>query len=134
MSAWLLLAAAILSEVAATLSLRGALDSPALYAVVAVGYVLSFGLLAQVLKRGMGLGVAYGIWGAAGVVLTALFSAALFDEAFTAPKIIGIVLVAAGVAVVELGSRSARPDQASSPAGTGRGSQGPGMGHPEEER
>lgn len=112
MTAWLLLSVAILSEVAATLSLRGALDRPALYAVVVLGYALSYGLLVLVLKRGMGLGVAYGIWGACGVVLTALLSAVLFGEAFTTLKTSGIVLVAAGVVVVELGSRQTRRDGA----------------------
>lgn len=108
MTAWLLLGLAILCEVAATLSLRGALDRPALYAVVVAGYALSYGLLVQVLKRGMALGVAYGIWGACGVVLTAGLSAVLFGEVFTALKIAGIVLVAAGVVVVELGAQQAR--------------------------
>jgi small multidrug resistance pump len=112
MTAWLLLGAAILSEVTATLSLRGALDQPGLYGLVVGGYVLSFVLLAQVLKRGMGLGVAYGIWGACGVVLTALLSAVLFGEAFTLLKSLGIVLIAAGVVVVELGSRQARREEA----------------------
>lgn len=109
---WLLLLGAILSEVTATLSLRGALDHPALYAVVVVGYAISFWLLAQVLRRGMGLGVTYGIWGACGVVLTALLSAVLFGEAFTALKASGIVLIAAGVLVVEFGSQRARRAQA----------------------
>lgn len=111
MTTWALLAGAILSEVAATLSLRGALEHPALYAVVVAGYVLSYGLLVQVLKRGMGLGVAYGIWGACGVVLTAGLSALLFGELFTAVKIAGIVLVAAGVVVVELGAQKTRRQQ-----------------------
>ena len=108
MTAWLLLIGAILSEVTATLSLRGALDHPALYGVVVLGYALSFAFLALVLRRGMGLGVAYGIWAACGVVLTAVLSAVLFGEAFTLMKASGIVLIAAGVAVVELGSHRAR--------------------------
>lgn len=108
MIAWLLLLGAILAEVTATLSLRGALDQPALYAVVVLGYASSFGLLALVLRRGMALGVAYGIWAACGVVLTAILSAVLFGEAFTALKTTGIVLIAAGVAVVELGAQRAR--------------------------
>lgn len=112
MSAWLLLGVAILSEVAATLSLRGALDRPGLYAVVVVGYALSYALLVVVLKRGMGLGVAYGIWGACGVVLTAGLSAVLFGEVFTVLKSTGIVLVAAGVVVVELGAQRARAEEA----------------------
>ena len=107
MTAWLLLVAAILSEVTATLSLRGALDVPALYVLVVAGYVLAFTLLGQVLRRGMSLGVAYGIWGAAGVVLAAAGSAVLFGEMLTAVKIAGFVLVAAVVAVVEIGSQRA---------------------------
>lgn len=108
MTAWLLLIGAILAEVTATLSLRGALDHPVLYAIVAIGYLLSFSLLVQVLRRGMGLGVAYGIWGASGVVLTAVLSAALFGEPLTPLKAAGIALVAAGVVVVELGSQRAQ--------------------------
>lgn len=108
MIVWLLLVGAILSEVTATLSLRGALDHPALYAVVVAGYALSFALLALVLRRGMGLGVAYGIWGACGVVLTAVLSSLLFGESLTSLKITGIVLIASGVAVVELGAQRAR--------------------------
>lgn len=119
MTTWLLLAAAILSEVTATLSLRGALDHPALYLVVVAGYALTFALLAQVLRRGMGLGVAYGIWGASGVVLTAGASALLFGEALTVLKVSGILLIAAGVVVVELGSQRARRTAAATAAHAG---------------
>lgn len=129
MTTWLLLAAAILSEVIATLSLRGALDQSALYVVVVVGYVLTFALLAQVLRRGMGLGVAYGLWGAIGVVLTAGASAVLFEESLGALKISGILLIAAGVAVVELGSQRARRAEAATAADAGAGERphgGPG--------
>lgn len=126
---WLLLLATILSEVTATLSLRGALDHPGLYVVVVAGYVLSFALLAQVLRRGMGLGVAYGIWGASGVVLTAAASAVLFGEALTSLKITGILLIAAGVVVVELGAQQARRRAAATAADAGAGERphgGPG--------
>ncbi|MFF3225933.1 DMT family transporter [Nocardia suismassiliense] len=104
---WFLLAAAILSEVAASLSLKGSESAPALYAVVAVGYVAAFAFLSGVLKRGMALGVAYGIWGASGVALTAILSTFLFDEAFTPAMGVGLVLVMAGVLLVETGSHSA---------------------------
>ena len=63
---WLYLACAILCEVAATLSLKGSATAPALYVVVVLGYVGAFLFLTAVLKRGMGLGVAYGIWGGGG--------------------------------------------------------------------
>ena len=106
MTKWLLLAAAICSEVTGSLSLKGALNHPALYAVVAVGYLASFTLLALVLKQGMALGVAYGIWGASGVALTALLSLVIFGEPLTLLMGIGIVIVIAGVLCVELGAQA----------------------------
>lgn len=107
MTAWLLMGA-VVSEVAATLSLKGALDNPALYVVVAMGYITAFVLLAAVLRRGMPLGVAYGVWAALGVAATALLSAVVFDEALTPLMGLGLVLVITGVLVVELGSQAAR--------------------------
>ena len=100
--------AAIACEVTGTLSLKGALEHPGLYVVVALGFLGAFALFTQVLSRGMPLGVAYGIWGAIGVVATALLSAAIFDERLTAVMGIGIVVVVAGVLVVQLGSQAAQ--------------------------
>lgn len=108
MITWLLLIAAILAEVTATLSLKAALDAPAFYVVVAVGYTVTFILLAQVLRRGMGLGVAYGIWGAFGVTLTAILAAILFGEDLNAVMGLGIALIATGVMLVEIGAQRAR--------------------------
>ena len=107
MTKWVFLAGAILSEVSASLSLKGALETPALYLLVAAGYAASFTFLTLVLRAGMGLGVAYGIWGALGVALTAVMSALLFDEALTALMGVGIALVVAGVLTVELGAQQA---------------------------
>lgn len=104
---WLLLAGAIISEVAASLSLKGSESVPALFAVVAFGYLAAFGFLTAVLKRGMALGVAYGIWGAAGVALTAVLSSFIFGEAFTVVMGAGLLLVIAGVLLVETGSHPA---------------------------
>lgn len=98
---------AIVSEVTATLSLKGALDHSALYVVVAVGYTAAFAFLAGVLRAGMGLGVAYGIWAAAGVAATAVMSALLFDEPFTPVMGLGLGVIILGVLAVELGSQSA---------------------------
>lgn len=123
---WLLLAGAILSEVTASLSLKAALTHPALYVLVVAGYLASFSLLAVVLRRGMPLGVAYGVWGASGVVLTALLSTLLFAEPFTALMGIGIVLVAAGVMVVELGSQRAHAaEDPGSPSSSSAAAPGP---------
>ncbi len=102
---WLLLITAILTEVSATLSLRAALDHPAWYVVVVGGYLAAFTALSFVLREGMGLGVAYGIWGATGVVLTAVFATFLFGDPLTATMGVGIALVIGGVLCVELGSQ-----------------------------
>lgn len=102
----LYLACAILCEVAATLSLKGSATVPMLYAVVVLGYLAAFAFLIAVLKRGMGIGVTYGIWAAAGVALTAGLAAVIFGEAFTAVMAIGVVCIAVGVLLVETGSRS----------------------------
>lgn len=101
---WVLLLIAITSEVAATLSLKGSASVPALYAVVVLGYLASFVFLALVLRRGMGLGVAYGIWGATGVALTAVLSAVIFGEALTALMVVGLLCIIGGVVLVETGS------------------------------
>jgi small multidrug resistance pump len=113
---WLYLACAVLSEVAATLSLKGSATVPALYAVVVLGYLVAFACLTAVLRRGMGLGVAYGVWAAAGVALTAVLAALIFGEAFTVAMAIGLAFIVAGVLLVETGSRHDQAD-ASTAAG-----------------
>lgn len=107
MAKWLVLALTIALEVTASLSLSAAQTQPGFYAVVVVGYVGSFALLAQVLRLGMPLGVAYGIWGAAGVVLTAVFGWAILGDPLTPTMLVGIALVVGGVLLVELGSQLA---------------------------
>lgn len=117
---WLFLVIAIVSEVSASLSLKGALDHPGLYVVVAIGYLVAFAGLALVLRTGMALGVAYGIWGASGVALTAVLSLVIFSEPLTLVMGIGIVVVIAGVLCVELGAQAAHRDAAGTSTTTGR--------------
>ncbi len=116
---WILLAGAIVSEVTASLSLKASLEQPVFFVVVVTGYVAAFVLLAAVLRRGMALGVAYGVWAALGVAATALLSAALFGETLTPTMLAGIALVIAGVLCVELGSHPAAPAAPSTPAAPG---------------
>ncbi|GAA1490675.1 DMT family transporter [Brachybacterium sacelli] len=101
---WLLLIVAVVSEVAATLSLRVAAGGRrAWYLLVALGYVVAFTFLSGSLATGMPLGIAYGVWAAAGIVLTALLSRLLFREALTPLMLGGMGLIVAGVLLVELG-------------------------------
>lgn len=104
MRKWALLITAIASEVAATLSLRASQDHAAWLSVVVIGYLGAFVLLTLVLRAGMAVGVAYGIWGAMGTAATAVLAAALFGDPFTWPVAAGIGLIIAGVLLVELGS------------------------------
>lgn len=107
MKKWLLLGVAIVAEVSASLALKAALEHPAWYALVAVGYLAAFVFLTLVLRLGLSIGVAYGIWGAMGVALTAVMSAVVFGEPLTPMMICGMALVVGGVLCVELGSRAA---------------------------
>ena len=102
---WLFLIAAIAFEVIATVSLRvAAKGRSAFYAVTALGYLIAFSFLPLALNEGMGLGVAYGIWAASGVALTAIASKMLFKEPLTPMMMGGIALIISGVLLVELGA------------------------------
>ena len=105
--AWLALGGAIVSEVSATLALRQALNHPGFYVIVGIGYALAFILLSLTLKAGMPLGVAYGLWGALGVALTAVLSMVLFGESVTVLVALGIALIMVGVLLVEVGAQRA---------------------------
>lgn len=107
MRRWVLLSTAIVSEVAATLALRAALDHPAWFILVAAGYLGAFVLLSAVLAGGMPVGVTYGVWAASGVVLTAVLAAVVFHDPLTPGMGMGIALVITGVLLVELGSHPA---------------------------
>lgn len=104
---YLMLAGAILAEVVATVCLRASAGFTRLVpsVVVVVGYITAFVLLSQVLKRGMALGLAYGVWAGIGVALVALAGVVFFNDRFTWLQVAGLVLVAAGVAALELGQQ-----------------------------
>ncbi|GIE95519.1 DMT family transporter [Paractinoplanes rishiriensis] len=104
---WIYLAGAILSEVSGTLALRMAAQPGATrwwFAGVAAGYLTAFGCLGLALAGGMPVGVAYGIWAACGVALTALASRLLFREPFTGVMGLGVALIIGGVLCIELGA------------------------------
>ncbi|MEV4686580.1 DMT family transporter [Microbacterium sp. LWH3-1.2] len=103
---WLILAGAILTEVAATLSLRASegLRKKRWIAPVALFYIAAFSLLTIALAEGMPVGIAYGIWAASGVALTAVGARVFFKERLTWRMTAGIALIAVGVLVIELGT------------------------------
>jgi small multidrug resistance pump len=102
---YLYLIAAIVSEVGGTLCLRAAATGRrSWYAAVAAGYAAAFVLLLLALRKGMPLGIAYGVWAATGVALTAVASRFLFGEPLTRRMLSGIAIIVVGVLLIEVGS------------------------------
>ena len=104
MRRWTLLFGAILTEVTGTLALRAFQDQRWWLILVVAGYTASFYLLTRVLRAGVPVGVAYGIWGASGTAITAVLASVIFDDPFTTAIVVGIGLIIAGVLMVEFGS------------------------------
>jgi small multidrug resistance pump len=106
---WFLLALAIGLEVTASLALQaaGGLTSSPWLIVVAIGYTASFILLGKVLGMGIPVGVAYAIWGAAGVALTALLAHLLLDGPLNLTMGAGLALIIGGVVAVDIGAQRA---------------------------
>ncbi|MEU7002640.1 multidrug efflux SMR transporter [Nonomuraea sp. NPDC046570] len=101
---WLLLSAAIATEVLATsaLKLSNGFTHPGWSTVVAAGYLVSFFLLGQVLKTHLDVGTAYAVWSGAGTAAIALIGAAFLGETLNLAKISGILLIIGGVVVLNL--------------------------------
>jgi small multidrug resistance pump len=107
---WLLLGLAIVLEVTGTLSMRASEGFTRLgfTLLTVLGYLGAFSLLGMVLKQGMPVGVAYGIWAGAGVALVALLGRVVFGEPLTGVMWAGFALIIAGVWLVEAGSGNGR--------------------------
>jgi small multidrug resistance pump len=108
MSTWLLLAAAIAFEVAATVFLRLSDGFTKLWPslVVIVGYAASFYLLALILKTGIPAGIVYAIWSAFGIALVTLIGMAAFNDKISPLTGVGLVVVIVGVVLVQAGNSS----------------------------
>jgi small multidrug resistance pump len=101
---YLLLAGAIAAEVTATTAMKYSEGFSRLWpsVVTALGYVVSFALLAQTLKT-VQIGTAYAIWSGVGTAAIALLGLLLFGEGLTLTKAGGILLIIGGVVVLNLG-------------------------------
>jgi small multidrug resistance pump len=60
--------------------------------------------MALALAQGMPIGIAYGIWAACGVALTAVGARVFFKDRLTKRMGAGTALIALGVLLIELGS------------------------------
>jgi small multidrug resistance pump len=107
MKAWLTLGLAILAEVIATSALKASNGFSHLWPTVIViaGYGVAFFCLSLTLRL-MPLGIAYAVWSGAGTALIALIGMAVYKQKLDLPGTFGIVLIVAGVLVLNLFSKS----------------------------
>lgn len=98
---------AIISEVIATSALKSSEGftriGPSL--LVVAGYGAAFYFLSLVLRT-IPVGIAYAIWSGLGIVLVTAVAWLLYDQALDGWGILGITLIVAGVAVLNLLSRT----------------------------
>ena len=103
----LCLAIAIVAEVVATSALKASDGftrlGPSLFAVA--GYAVAFYFLSLTLRT-MPVGIAYAIWCGGGIVLIALIGWLVLGQKLDAAALGGIALIMAGVAVINLFSKS----------------------------
>ena len=104
---YLFLAIAIISEVIATNAMNASQQFtkliPSLLTIL--GYASSFYFLSLTLRT-MPLGTAYAVWSGVGIVLTALVAMVIFKQVPDAPAILGMVLIIAGVLVMNIYSKA----------------------------
>jgi small multidrug resistance pump len=105
---YLYLAAAIVAEVIATSALKAthSFTRPLPSLVVVGGYCAAFYFL-SVCLRSMNVGVAYAIWSGLGIVLVTTAAAVFYKQVPDRWAILGMALIALGVLVLNLLSRSA---------------------------
>jgi small multidrug resistance pump len=103
---YLYLSVAILAEVIATSFLRASdgFTRPVPTLIVAVGYLSAFYFLSLTLRT-VPTGVAYAIWSGVGLVLVTSVAWVFQGQRLDAPAIAGMVLIVAGVAVMNLFSK-----------------------------
>ena len=101
------LAIAIISEVIATSALKSSNGFSNLLPsiLVIVGYSIAFYMLSLVLKT-MDVGIAYAIWAGLGIVLVAIVSAVMYRQIPDLPAILGMVLIIAGVFIINVYSKT----------------------------
>lgn len=107
MQHWLILGIAIVSEVIATSALKASDGFTRLLpsVIVVVGYGIAFYCLALVLRT-LPVGIVYAIWSGVGVALIALVGWLLYGQTLDLPAVVGIGLIVAGVAVLNVFSKT----------------------------
>ncbi|MFE3291040.1 DMT family transporter [Rhodococcus sp. NPDC059234] len=115
--AWAFLAVAISSEILATVFL-GATEQftrPLVTIAVLCGYVLSFTCMAQAL-RALPISLAYALWSGIGTAAVAVIGIVFLGEGLSVAKVAGLLLIVAGVVVLNLRQAEPAPEPEQMPA------------------
>lgn len=106
MPPYALLGIAIVAEVIATSAMRASegFSRQVPSAVVVIGYGIAFYCLSLTLKS-IPVGIVYAVWSGAGIVLITLVALVLYRQVPDLPAIIGLGLIIAGVAVLNIFSK-----------------------------
>lgn len=73
--------------------------------IVLIGYAISFYGLSQVVKI-MNIGIAYAIWAGIGIFLVSILSYFVYQQKLDLPALFGLVLIAAGIIIIQVFSKS----------------------------
>ena len=100
---YLYLLGAILCEVTGTILLPFSKNftKPIISIILIIAYVMSFYLLTFALKE-IPLAIAYATWAGMGIFLITLFGYLFYGESLQWQSIIGLILLAAGVGIVNV--------------------------------
>jgi len=106
--AYVYLCLAVVAEVIGTSALKASEEftklGPTLLVIAGCG--IAFYILTLVLRT-IPIGVAYAIWSGIGIALISLIGVVVFQQSLDLPAVIGIGLIVAGVAVINLFSKVA---------------------------
>jgi small multidrug resistance pump len=104
---YLYLITAIVFEVIGTAALQASeqFTRPKPLILTAIGYAVAFYFLSLVLRT-MPVGIAYALWSGLGVVLITLVGLVWFGQRLDTAAIVGLALIIAGVAVINLLSKT----------------------------
>jgi len=105
--AYVYLTIAIVGEVIATSALKASEQFTRLWPslLVVAGYGCAFFFLSLVLQS-IPVGIAYAIWSGLGIVLVAIAGAVIYGQVPDLPAIVGMVLITAGVVVMNVFSKN----------------------------
>lgn len=105
MNPWAWLMVAIGAEVIGTSALKAASTMPKAWALVVMGYGLSFACLAQALEQ-IPIGVAYAVWSGLGMAALVVIGWFLYGQRPDLAGWLGMGLILSGVVVLRLFSNS----------------------------